>query len=210
MSRRTTPATLATVALSAAALLTGAGFFAGAQANANAATRTVAPASAIATVDLIQILDGLREKSVLETRLEQSLSSRQAQLDVLVKQIDAAKGDLETLSKDSPAYREKFREVIELSATAEARKNVLQRIIAVEKGEMLGELYAKIEAAVAKIAQQGGYDIVLLDDSTFPIPTDAADRDVERAILTRSLVYRGSSTDITQQVVTLMNNEFGG
>lgn len=203
-----TPRTLAT-ALAGAALAFAA-LTAAWTAGATATTaRPPAQPTAVATVDLVAVLEGLSEKAVLEQRLEQSLADRQKQLDTVVEQIKTAQADLDTLKQGTPNYREKVRQVYELRAVADARRNALQQIIAVEKGEMLTSIYAKITSAITKIAQRQGLDLVVLDDSSFPLPTSAPDRDVERAILTRSVVYRHpESIDITNDVVTLMNNEF--
>ncbi len=172
--------------------------------------RPPAAPTAVATVDLVAVLDGLSEKAVLEQRLEQSLSDRQAQLQDIVDKIKNAQADLQTLNEGTAQYREKVRQVLELQAVAQARRDILQRIIAFEKGDMLRGIHQKIQTTVTRISERDGYDVVLLDDSGFPLPSEAADRDIERAILTQTIVYRHSSVDITSQVINQMNNEFGG
>ncbi len=172
--------------------------------------RPPAAPTAVATVDLVAVLEGLSEKAVLEQRLEQSLADRQVQLQDIVDKIKTAQADLQTLKEGTPEYREKVRLVLEYQGLAQTRRDVLQRIIAFEKGDMLRQIHAKIESAVTRISERDGYDVVLLDDSNFPLPKEAADRDIERAILTRTIVYRHGSVDITSQVINQMNNEFGG
>jgi Skp family chaperone for outer membrane proteins len=173
------------------------------------ATRPPAQPTAVATVDVVRVLEGLNEKTTLEAQLRAGLDARRAQLDQLSRELETLKGDLEAQKQNTPEYRDKVRQAIELSAQGEARRNVLERIISVEKAEMLRNLYTKIEAAVAKVSEQSGYDVVLLDDSSFPLPQgDVSDRDIERAILTRSVVYTHPTSDITSQVITLMNNEY--
>ncbi|MEQ8768944.1 MAG: OmpH family outer membrane protein [Phycisphaerales bacterium] len=172
--------------------------------------RPPAAPTAVATVDLVAVLEGLSEKAVLEQRLEQSLADRQAQLQDIVDKIKTAQADLQTLNEGTAQYREKVRQVLELQAVAQARRDILQRIIAFEKGDMLRSIHEKIEGTVTRISERDGYDVVLLDDSGFPLPAEAADRDIERAILTRTIVYRHGSVDITSQVINQMNNEFGG
>ncbi|GJM19486.1 MAG: hypothetical protein DHS20C14_16990 [Phycisphaeraceae bacterium] len=203
------PSTLIIAVLSGAAAFAAlsVAWTAGATASAN---RPPAQPTAVATVDLVAVLEGLSEKAVLEQRLEQSLADREQQLKTVVDQIKNAQADLETLRAGTPEYREKVRQVLELNAVAEARRNILQRIIAFEKGDMLRQIHTKISATVEKIADRDGYDIVLLDDSGFPLPPEAADRDIERAILTRTIVYRFQNVDITEQIINQMNAEFGG
>ncbi len=69
-------------------------------------------------------------------------------------------------------------------------------------------MFLKVSNAISRIAEREGYDMVMLDDSLLPIPEEAADGDVYRAIITKGIIYRHDAVDITNDVVTLMNNEF--
>ncbi|MFT5424352.1 MAG: Skp family chaperone for outer membrane protein [Phycisphaerales bacterium] len=175
----------------------------------NASSRPPATPTAVATVDLVTILSGLEEKQVLEAKLQVSLNSRQQQLDELVKQLEVVQADLKTLAPGTDAYREKVRQLVELRNLAQTRQQILEQIISAERAEMLRGLYIKITASVARISERDGWDIVLMDDSAFPLPQgDVSDRDMERAIVSRLIVYRHESVMITDSVVTLMNNEY--
>lgn len=177
--------------------------------HANASSRPPATPTAVATVDLVEVLNGLEEKQVLETKLQASLDSRQKQLDDLVKQLEAVQADLKTLSPSTDAYREKVRQLVELRNLAQTRRQILEQIISAERATMLRDLYGKISASVQRISERDGWDIVLMDDSAFPLPQgDVSDRDMERSIVSRLIVYRHDSVMITGAVVTLMNNEY--
>lgn len=177
--------------------------------HANASSRPPATPTAVATVDLVSVLNGLEEKQVLETKLQASLDSRQKQLDDLVKQLETVQADIQTLSPGTDAYREKVRQLVELRNLAQTRRQILEQIIAAERATMLRDLYGKIAAAVQRISERDGWDIVLMDDSAFPLPQgDVSDRDMERAIVSRLIVYRHESVMITGEVVTLLNNEY--
>jgi len=177
--------------------------------HANASSRPPATPTAVATVDLVSVLNGLEEKQVLETKLQGSLDSRQQQLDDLVKQLETVQADIATLSPGTDAYREKVRQLVELRNLAQTRRQILEQIIAAERAAMLRDLYGKISSAVARISERDGWDVVLMDDSAFPLPQgDVSDRDMERAIVSRLIVYRHESVMITDAVVTLMNNEY--
>jgi len=177
--------------------------------HANASSRPPATPTAVATVDLVEVINGLEEKKVLETKLQASLDSRQKQLDDLVKQLESVQADLKTLSPSTDAYREKVRQLVELRNLAQTRRQILEQIISAERAEMLRDLYGKIAAAVQRISERDGWDIVLMDDSAFPLPQgDVSDRDMERAIVSRLIVYRHPSVMITGEVVTLLNNEY--
>jgi len=174
------------------------------------ATSTSPPAApvAVATVDIVQIINGLDERSVREDELNERRRSRQAQLDEVVEQIKTLESDIQMLSAGTDERRDKIRELMEIRAVAEARRNALSQIISIDMGNVMSELYSKIEDAIRRIADREGYDLVLLDDSKLPLPENAKDSDVYRAIITKGIIYHRDSTDITDRVVTLLNNEF--
>lgn len=192
---------LASIALGATALAWNSA------AKANASRPPAAP-TAVATVDLPAILDGLEEKSRHEADLQAVIQESQAKLDQLTKRIENIQADLDMLPRDSAEWRAKFGEGLELQQQAEARKAVLTQIISLQRGESLRTLYLKIEAGITKIAEREGYDVVLLDDSKFPLPQQAPDTNMERAILSKTVLYAHDAIDITQDVITLVNNEY--
>ena len=81
-------------------------------------------------------------------------------------------------------------------------------MLSVDRGNVTREMYNKVTDAISRIAEREGYDIVLFDDSLFPITEDIPFADVYRSIVSRSVIYHHESADITNQVVTLMNAEF--
>ncbi len=177
-------------------------------ANSTAASRPPATPTAVATVDIVTIFDKLKEREVREQELEQRKDASQKQLDEVKGQIDVIKADLETLSRGNDEYKNKVREALELQAVFKARGEALNQILSIDRGNIIREMYTKVNDAVKRIAQREGYDMVLFDDSLFPVPEDAPFNDVYRAIVTKSVIYHHEATDITDQVVNLMNNEF--
>lgn len=163
---------------------------------------------AVATVDIVEIINGLDERSVREQELNERRESRKEQLDEVVKEIQTLESDIQTLPSGTDEHRNKIRELMELRAVAEARRKALSQIISIDMGNVMSGLYAKVEDAIKRIADREGYDIVLLDDSDLPLPDNAADSEVYRAIITKSVIYHHDATDITDRVVTLLNNEF--
>ena len=172
------------------------------------ASRPPAQPTAIATVDIMSIIDGLNEREVLESQLDDRMVDRKAKLDEVLEQLKVLDADINMLTRGTDEYREKLREGMEKQALAEARNKALSQIASIDLGEVMAGLYMKVETAIQDIAEREGYDIVLFDDTSFDIPEGAPNADVVRAIITKSVIYRHDSIDITQQVVTLMNNEY--
>lgn len=198
LTRYTGPALLAAILLATALAW-----------RADAGSRPPATPTAVATIDIVTILDQLEERNVLEARLQASLGERQQQLEELRKRLENTQADLETLDQQTPAYREKVRELLELRNLAQTRRQILEQIISVERAELLRSLYDKIAISIGRVADRDGWDVVLLDDSAFPLPQgDVSDRDIERNIVSRGVIHRHDSVDITADVIQLMNNEF--
>jgi len=173
------------------------------------ASRPPAQPTAIAIVDILNVFAGLEEREVLEAQLNDRVDSRKAQLDEIVEDLKNIDADVQMLTPGTDAHREKVQEGREKQAVLKARQEVLSQIVSIDMGSVRRSLFVKVEAAIAQIAEREGYDIVLFDDSSFPIPeVNASDADVYRAIITKSVMYRHESIDITDQVITLMNNEF--
>ncbi len=171
-------------------------------------SRPPAQPTAIATVDIMSVIEGLNERDVLKAELEARTEARQEQLNSVVKQLEALDADIQMLKQGTDQHREKMQEGIELQALAKTRRDVLSQIVSIDNGTVMQKLFVKIETAVKDISEREGYDIVLFDDTSFEVPADSPNQDVVRAIITKSLIYRHDSIDITQQVITLMNNEY--
>ncbi len=171
-------------------------------------SRPPAQPTAIATVDIMSVIEGLNERDVLKAELESRTEARQEQLNSVVKQLEALDADIQMLKQGTDQHREKMQEGIELQALAKTRRDVLSQIVSIDNGTVMQKLFVKIETAVQDISEREGYDIVLFDDTSFEVPADSPNQDVVRAIITKSLIYRHDSIDITQQVITLMNNEY--
>ncbi len=203
-TRTTAAAALALAGVLAASLFTGAAVA--------TAARPPAQPTAVAVVDVPAILDGLNEKDRLEADLQTAIKDSRAKLEELTKEAMALQEELDPengiLKQGSPEYIRALGRLIELQSQAKARSQVLEQTLSLQQGEMLRTLYEKIEAAITKIADRQGYDIVLLDDSTFPLSNPAPFNQTQGEILNRSVIYAHDSTDITDDVVTLLNNEY--
>jgi Skp family chaperone for outer membrane proteins len=175
--------------------------------SANSARPPAAP-TAVATIDLVTIFDQLQELKDLETQLEARKVSSQLELDEVNNQLKVIRADLDGMKRGTDEYKNKVKEAMEMTAVINARGEALNQILSIERGNLTRTLYLKVSNAIERISEREGYDVVLFDDSTFIIPEDAQYQDVYRSLVTRSLLYRHSGIDITNQVVSLMNSEY--
>jgi Skp family chaperone for outer membrane proteins len=169
-----------------------------------------ASATAVAIVDLERVMMGLKEKEKREGEMKDRIVAFQGTMDDLKKQLDGLSKQLELTPKENVAQvREIKQKQIELAAQAEARKQALQTLISLETGEILRSMYMKINGAVDRIAEKDGWDMVLLDNRSIKIPETVTDREINFIIQSRTVLHAANSVDITDDVITLMNNEFG-
>lgn len=177
------------------------------QAGANSA-RPPAPATSIATVDISEIINQLKEREVREADLEKNMIARQAQLEEVADKIRILEADLQDGTPGTDVYKDKLRQHMEIKAVFNARGEALNSIVSIDRGIVMREMYNKVSDAISRIADREGYDIVLFDDSLFEVPQGSPFPDVFRSIVTKSIIYRHENVNITDQVVNLMNSEF--
>ena len=133
---------------------------------------------------------------------------RQGDLDQLTKRIETLNAELEEQPNNATEQRRQLRaQIFELTETAKARKNIYQSLINVEKGEVIKPLYDKLLAGIDEIAGKEGYDLVIFDNRKLEVPQDVQ-AVVNEVIQQKSILHAKDSLDITDQVITLMNNKY--
>ncbi len=180
-------------------------------AGANTAVqRPPAQPTAVATIDIVEIFERLNERTHLEAQLETRRKAREAQLAEVKARVDSIQNNIETVHpRGSDASKEAIREFMEQRAVLEARAAALTQIMSIDRGNIRRQLFEKVIVSVKKIAERDNIDIVILDDSGFSLPdNNVTDNDIYRAIVTKSVLYAHPTVDLTDRVITLMNNEF--
>jgi Skp family chaperone for outer membrane proteins len=162
----------------------------------------------IATVDLERIFNRLDERTAEDAALTNMANELQAD-------INARAAALEELNEESKIYTpgtDQHQEVISQLAlqTHELRAFIEwgHRRIEVKKSASLRRIYNSIKASVEREAREKGYDIVFVNDSIQPIaPSD--EMETPRQITARRMLYSNPQLDVTQDVISRMNREFG-
>ncbi len=83
----------------------------------------------------------------------------------------------------------------------------------IEQSLVLQDLYRSIKTAAAQMATAAGYDLVLVDDSqgelrTTPDARISRDAQILQQISDRRMLYANPMLDITDELITRMNNEW--
>lgn len=179
------------------------------RAGAGAAEQRVKAApSAVALVDVERALNSLNELADLNEALAARVKDRQNDLDALKQRIEALQADLAELPTNAFEKRRELRaQIFELSETAKARTNAYQSLINIEKGEIIKPLYEKLITGIGQVAGKEGYDLVLFDNRKLEVPLEVQ-AVINEVIQQKSVLYANDSLDITDQVITYMNNTY--
>ncbi len=169
------------------------------------ATRLAPAPATIATINLEEAIKNLDERSMREGELKGFSEGLQAELDKLVKQLKDEDNKMRTLEGDQK--REIASRILEMQATAEAKKKIYEARIDQRRGEVFRALYEKMIAASKRLAEQNGYSLVIANDEGVQVPQGPS-ADIERTISLKRFLYVARSHDATAELVSLMNNEF--
>ena len=199
--------TVASLGLGALIAVAAGGAFTLSTNTSTASAVRAADASAVAVVDLAKLLEGLEERTYLESELNKEIDSRQKELDAIVKQIERMREDIKTLPEGDSRTVQQIRNLRIKEVEARALNQFVQEQLSLEKGQMLANLYNKIQTAAGKIVARDGWDVILIDDSGLALPEMAQEAQMLQLILNRRVLASGG-VNITAEVQTLMNNEF--
>ncbi|HVU64363.1 MAG TPA: OmpH family outer membrane protein [Phycisphaerales bacterium] len=163
-------------------------------------------APVVATVDLEEVIKGLKEREDKEKALKGTQDDYQKRVNDLADEAKNAKSKLENMP-DGPDKIAMAKTVREKLIRAEFEKQYAERVLAEMKGEMLRELYNKINDAVQKVAKQNGYQLVLTSDAKVQVNPGDPDS-ILRAIALKRILYVDPSMDITNDIIQYLNNQY--
>jgi Skp family chaperone for outer membrane proteins len=179
----------------------------------------VAGPTRVAVVDAAAVLKALTETKDLQTRLEARLADARKQVEDVQAQIKKINADLE-LKKDktAPDARDLAAKAYVLATQDRATRDALGQLIDEENGASVRTIYLKILDATQRVAARDHWDLVLSDDRSLIPPETIKDAngrerpitgsDVTRFAEQRQVLAASPGIDITQDVITQMNNEY--
>lgn len=176
-----------------------------------AATNNMRPPSVVVTFNIEQVVADLTEKAESEARLRALFKKIEDEQNRRLEAMRALESSLETAAEADRAMLIDSLEQKTLEARSYIRFASLQ--VDNERSLMLRDIFMKIRDAVSEIAQENGYDIVLISDVNREVVINTnSEVPREFQILERigaqRAIYANSQTDITGQIVTHMNLEW--
>ncbi|MBL9140607.1 MAG: OmpH family outer membrane protein [Phycisphaerae bacterium] len=170
---------------------------------------TAPPPVAIATVDIIRLVDKLNEKSdwdvqlaALTKKIQTELDSRKASIETQIKAIDSAPEAQKSALRDRVALED-----LQLREWANYKRAEIDR----ERALMWQSIYRNIRIESAKLAEAEGYDLIIVNDGVtdLQIQRDAnvpMEQQAQEQIMRRRMLYANRNIDVTDKLLLRMNN----
>lgn len=174
---------------------------------AGAQTLTTARPTKVAVVDVLKIFNGLQEKAQIEADMRTKSEQLQKEEQTRRQELQDLQNDLKILAPDTQAYTQKTEQikskVIELRVWSEIQADGLKS----ESSLQLAGLYRKMVQSIGKVAKENGYDLALYKEQQPDFENVKAEA-INQLIQLRKLLWSADDLDITDQVITRMNNEY--
>lgn len=162
----------------------------------------------IAVVDIEKTFNTLEERSQIQADLAVMVDKFSQESNAMNQEIKDLEEDLRVLEPTHPSFATKeaavSKKAFEKQAWMTWRQNTMQR----EQKLRQLELYRKINLATAELAKENGYDIVLFKEAPIESMARLNPQEQQDAMGARKLIYFAPDLEITDAVITRMNNEY--
>lgn len=179
---------------------------------AGAAATSPAPApvapTAVAVADFKRVYEALKETEDRAARLTSMQTKFQDDLNGLATQLESMKRDIDTAKVGSKERRELVIAMNEADVAARAKKEGYTTRLTLTAGDNTRDIYQKFLGTLDFMAKQQGWDLILLDDRAIALPETAPNDQITGTITSKKTLYVGPRVDITDQVITQMNNDY--
>jgi len=162
----------------------------------------------VATVDMVRLFDSLKAAEAADDAIRAKAEELTAESGRRAKELELLEEDIGMFDENSP----KYQEALEVYALASLRyKSFIgwgEDMLDFEKSRHLKDLYETVKDAIRELADREGIDVVLVDDSVGDI-IEGNEADTMRQLSSRRLMFRRDAIDVTDQLIAMMNQQFG-
>lgn len=158
----------------------------------------------IAIVDLEAVINKLNEKTEQFGILAAAHKAKTDELAKLSDRVKAKETEIRAMAEGPSKERAKveFREMV---YRGEFEAQFAGRQLDNQQGDVLRDLYLKIDEAATALAKRNGYHMVIVSDENVDIPKGSSEA-VMRGMLLKRFMFVDKTMDITDELVTFMNN----
>ena len=176
-----------------------------------AASTHFRPPTVVVTFSIERVSADLTERADSEASLRSLFSKVETELKSRNESMTALQETLQSAADaDKPEIVEQLNQ---LAIQAMSYKQFAEKRVDTERSLMFRDLYMKIKSSVADIANENGYDLVLITDDDREILVNpqagtSQEFQVREQIGQQRVVFASDQIDITAQIVTHMNLEW--
>lgn len=159
----------------------------------------------IGVINLVDVFARYDKTKDYEKLLEREKQKEEVAIKELENQIKKLEDELETLNKNSDLYREKKEQLASLIGQREYKVKNWNEYIKNRVNEQTLKIYKDIRDAIDAYAQDNGFTYIFKSDPI--LSTTPETDDVTMQINIRTVLYFPKSTDITDDIVKILNKE---
>ena len=176
--------------------------------NQSTEANQAAPAekTAVAMVNLEKTFNGLEEWLAVESQLMELGAKLEDEAERRKEEVEGLFADTE----DYPVGSQKFKDAqrkYEIKALEFQAYVAMHQARSMEFNDtQIRRIYEQIKASAEAIADERGYDLVLVHDSVVPIPENS--QEILSQISSRRVLFARVQMDITEALITEMNKAY--
>lgn len=163
--------------------------------------------TSVAAVDTSRLFDQLTEKEDFDAELNTARDQLRGEATNKQREAQELQADLDLLAPGTPAYQQKEEELSKKGLENNVWGQFEQAKLNKMAGLRIENLYRKALDAVALIAEESGYDVVIAKEAPPKFQYENLQQLLAKISLRKSL-YTSETIDITDQVIQRMNNEY--
>lgn len=174
--------------------------------------RAQAPAGAtgghggVAVVDIVKVFNDFRQTQDVNAEFETRRREVRTEVSGRDSDLQTRTRELEAFDPDSPDYRKRRRELLRQRID----RDVYMRLAEVEVRDLFrlwtGKTYEQICATVQAVAEERGFEVVVIREELEPDIDDA--NTLKQQIRLRKVIYSHPRVDLTEEVLSRLNRAY--
>ncbi|MEZ6067317.1 MAG: OmpH family outer membrane protein [Planctomycetaceae bacterium] len=172
------------------------------------ANRTAPAAHRIGLIDMAHVFQNYEKFKAMQTAMQQNMTGVREKAQGTMDKIKQIQEELNSgnFRPDSPEFKQREQESIRLQTELEAYARVTQQENLRKEAEIYKQVYLEVQDAIKVYSRYHGYTLILRFDreavETASNPQDILNR------LTRQVVYHRSEDDLTEVILTHLNQQY--
>ena len=153
----------------------------------------------IGVVSVRKIFQDCKRNTKYRQEMTAERDKIEAELESLSKDIDAGKSKLKMLKQGSADYLSGTKDVIEKTASLQAKQEYFKRQMDMREQTVVEQLFKDVIKATGEVAKEKGFDLVL--EKSEPDLPAANTNELTLTISTHKVLYSSGCEDITDAVM---------